>query len=113
MPLPLTIALTVSRSHTRSGDAQTNAIVFEEEALAHCRSETREQDVKKTARAKGVQSPYEGPGCVSLTALCCASVKGSLVVTSRDNIETSWTRARSTLALMHAHNADNLAHNRG
>lgn len=123
MPLPLTIALAVSHSHirTQKHNAETHRqmqecfpyTVFEEEVFAHCRLEILTQSVRKTERQRHKGSEFSLMSLYSLSRCFVLCVMGSVVVTSGDNIETSWTRARSTHSLMHAHNADNLAHNRG
>lgn len=123
MPLPLTIALAVSHWHRRTWkhNAETHRqmqewfpyTIFEEEMFAHCRSEIQQQNVRKTKRAGHKGSEFSLMGVYSLSPCYVLCVKGSVVVTSGDNIETSWTRARSTRSLMHAHNANNLPHNGG
>lgn len=130
MPLRLAIALAVPHSHrrTQKHNAETHThrcsrqecfpcTIFEEEMFAHCRSEIQKQNVRKMERAwhKGREFSLMSVYSLSLSLSHCfvLCVKGSVVVTSGDNIETSWTRARSTCSLMHAHNADNLPHNGG
>lgn len=107
MPLPFTIALAVFHSHIHAekhnADTHTQmqecapCTIFDDEMFAHCRSEIEKPNWWKVER---VQHKDKASFCLmsgySLTLHSVLCVRRSAVVTSGDNIETSWTRARST-----------------
>lgn len=70
--------------------------MFDDDMFAHCRSERNTQNGRKMERARHKDSEFSlitsGYSLSPCSVLC---LKGSVVVTPGDNIQTSWTR-RST-----------------
>lgn len=67
--------------------------IFDDEMFAHCRSEIEKLNWTKGGGEYNTKTRQVSP-ILSLRSVLC--VRRSAVVTSGDNIETSWTRARST-----------------